>query len=112
MARRPRSATYERDRAYRLERDYGITVATYDEIKEVQGGSCYICTRAKGISSPLQVDHDHALEFGGRANAQSVRGLLCGRDNNRLGWFEAKRERILDYLDNPQAWAVIDPSGS
>ncbi len=103
-----RSATYERDRAYRLERGYGITLATYDEIKSVQGGVCPICLRAKGLSTPLQVDHDHGMEVDGRATPQSVRGLLCGRDNNRLGWFEAKRERIIDYLDFPPAWEVID----
>jgi hypothetical protein len=103
-----RSPTYDRDRAYRLARAYdGLTIATYEEIKAVQGGVCPICRRAKGISSPLQVDHNHELEVEGRATLASIRGLLCGRDNNRLGWFEAKRERILDYLDNPPARKVL-----
>ena len=104
-----RSETYERDRAYRLARTYdGLTVATYEEIKAVQGGFCPLCLRARGLSTPLQVDHDHDMEEGGKPTLASIRGLLCGRDNNRLGWFEAKRERVLDYLDNPPAWQVIE----
>lgn len=95
-------ARYEQQRAARLKRRYGITLVEYELIKEAQGGVCPLCQRAKGISSPLQVDHDHAGE--GR---EFVRGLLCGRDNNRLGWFEAKRDRVLDYLENPPAREVL-----
>jgi hypothetical protein len=96
---------YERERARRLERVYGITIVEYEAIKEAQNGYCPLCLRARGLSMPLQVDHDHALE--GSGMRESVRGLLCGRDNNRLGWFEAKRERVLDYLDNPPAKGVL-----
>lgn len=92
-------ARYEAARARRLLMTYGITIAEYEEIKAVQGGMCPICQRAKGISAPLQVDHDH--------DTTEVRGLLCGRDNNRVGWFEAKRERVLDYLANPPARKVL-----
>ena len=98
---------YERDRAARLLREYGITIAEYHEILEVQGGSCYICTRAKGISRALQVDHDHELEAQGLPMRETVRGLLCGRDNNRLGWYEAKQQRIERYLLNPPAKGVL-----
>jgi hypothetical protein len=99
-------ARYERERARRLERTYGITIVEYEMIKEVQGGVCPLCQRAKGISTPLQVDHDHALEEQGMRG--SVRGLLCGRDNNRLGWYEAKAERVLQYLASPPAREVLD----
>jgi len=93
---------YLQQREYRLRRTYGISLKEYDEIKRVQGGVCAICRRAKGISAPLQVDHDHAGE--GR---DFVRGLLCGRCNNRLGWFEAKQELLLAYLKNPPAKGVL-----
>jgi len=89
-------------RAYRLQKTYGITLAEYDQIKAVQDGHCPICLRAKGISAPLQVDHDHSM-----TGRESVRGLLCGRDNNRLGWFENKADRILAYLNNPPAREVL-----
>jgi len=75
-----RGEAYEKQRAARIFRTYGITLEEYEAIKEAQGGVCYLCQRAKGISAPLQVDHDHAL-----SGRESVRGLLCGRCNNRLG---------------------------
>ena len=102
-----KSSTYDRDREYRLLRTYGITIAQYEEIKAVQGGVCPLCLRAKGISAPLQVDHDHNLEVDGRAVPSSVRGLLDGRCNNRLGWLEAKFDRVMDYLQNPPARKVL-----
>lgn len=101
---------YLQQRAYRLKKAYGISLREYDQIKEAQGGTCPLCLRARGLSTPLQVDHDHALE--GQVDPRdTVRGLLCGRDNNRLGWFEAKRERVLDYLENPPARGVLDRAG-
>jgi hypothetical protein len=103
-ARKP--AANEKARAYNLMRRYGITIPEYEEIKAVQEGRCPICRLARGVTAHLQVDHDHSLE--GQVPArETVRGLLCGRDNNRLGWFEAKRDRILDYLDHPPAKGVL-----
>lgn len=96
---------YLQQREYRLRRTYGISLHEYELIKEAQGGACALCLRARGISKPLQVDHDHTTEQDGAR--ESVRGLLCGRCNNRLGWFEAKRDRVLDYLDNPPAKGVL-----
>ena len=99
---------YKSAREYRLKRTYGITSAEFDAIQEVQGGMCPLCKHAKGISTPLQVDHDHSLEKRGKATRKSVRGLVCGRCNNRLGWVEAHLEDILAYLDSPPAWKVLN----
>lgn len=93
---------YEAARARRLMTTYGITPEEYDAIKRSQKGVCFLCQRAKGITAPLQVDHDHALVGRG-----SVRGLLCGRCNNRLGWAEARLPRLLSYLRNPPARKVL-----
>lgn len=94
-------------RAYRLRTRYGITVAEYEEIKALQGGKCAICKRATGASKALAVDHDHSMEWNGRATRESVRGLLCGRENNRLGWYEANQDTILRYLEFPPARSVL-----
>jgi len=96
------NAKQEKARAYRLMKTYGITMDEYADIKAAQDGTCFLCQRAKGISAPLQVDHDHALT--GRV---SVRGLLCGRCNNRLGWYEARAERLHLYLNSPPAKGVL-----
>jgi hypothetical protein len=99
-----------RDKAHgaRLEAVYGITRAEYDAIFEHQGGACYICQRAKGITRNLCVDHDHATEHLGMR--QSVRGLLCATCNKMLG--HARDEpgmflRAVAYLKNPPAKEVL-----
>ena len=89
-------------RRYHLMKRYGITLEDYEAIKAVQGGTCFLCKRARGVSRPLQVDHDHSL-----TGRDSVRGLLCGRDNNRLGWYEARAELVAVYLDTPPARWVL-----
>jgi hypothetical protein len=86
----------QRDRANKIQKRYGITLEEYDKIKAVQSGVCPLCRRAKGLSANLQVDHDHALPAG----RDSVRGLLCGRCNNRLGWYESNRDKVDEYLND------------
>ncbi len=78
----------ERDRAANLWRQYGITLAQYDEMLTRQGGTCAICKKPPKVKR-LHVDHCHST---GR-----VRGLLCGSCNGRLGWLEMFREAISAY---------------
>lgn len=66
-------------RARRMVRNFGITVAQYDEMLEKQGGVCAICGQACSSGRRLAIDHDHET---GR-----VRALLCGNCNNGMGKF-------------------------
>jgi hypothetical protein len=56
---------------------YGISLARYERLLELQGGTCAICLRPPKGGRPLQVDHDH--------DTDRVRGLLCGNCNRALG---------------------------
>lgn len=81
---------------------YGITSEQYEFLYKAQGGSCYICCRAKGISKKLAVDHDHATGY--------VRGLLCTTCNKILGHFRDDprvADRAADYLLHPPAFRAI-----
>jgi hypothetical protein len=81
---------------------YGLTIEQYEALYEAQGGACYICRRAKGISKRLCVDHDHATGF--------VRGLLCNTCNKFIGWLMDSPDagfRVGEYLVNPPAFKVI-----
>jgi len=85
----------ERERAYRrrqqLKREYGITIDTYNEHYEKQGGFCRIC--GQPCDYTLHVDHCHT--FG------HVRGLLCRSCNRGLGMFQDSRGllmRAIKYL--------------
>lgn len=59
-----------------------------------QGGVCKICaTDSPAPRSHFSIDHCHET---GR-----VRGLLCLRCNNNLGWLEnVSVGRVLAYLNN------------
>ena len=64
-------------------RVYGLTLAEYDQMFEVQDGICAICGRPEtsknqwGIKR-LSVDHNH--------KTGKVRGLLCVACNSALGY--------------------------
>ncbi len=115
----PRCATCHREarkQARRLAhgrwilKTYGLTLEQYEALYEAQGGSCYICRRAKGVSKRLAVDHDHKTGY--------VRGLLCAKCNGYLGYIRDSPEagtRMHDYLTNPPAFEAIGkvrPSGT
>src|SRR5690348_17564393 len=99
-------ARYER--AWRLQRKFGITVEDYDKLLNEQGGVCAICKqppeqvhRKSGKLRDLAVDHDHGTG--------QVRGLLCADCNMALGLFSdspdlmRKAAAFLDHHRNPRA---------
>lgn len=79
-------------------RQYGITVEDYRGMVARQEGRCAICGElpkgdGHGASSRLHVDHDH--------RAHRNRGLLCGRCNQGIGYFNedpALFQAAVDYL--------------
>lgn len=64
------------NRAWRMRRDYGITMDQWDEMFASQHGRCGICWHE---NRRLVVDHDHATN--------KIRGLLCNPCNAALGVF-------------------------
>lgn len=81
---------------------YGITGDEYWLLYEAQGGVCYICKRARGLSKKLAVDHDHKTGF--------VRGLLCGACNKYIGYVRDDPNVgnwMFVYLTMPPAFEVI-----
>ncbi len=69
-----------------LRRRYGITLEQFDAMVKKQNRKCGICFAVK----PLSVDHCH--------KTGKIRKLLCRSCNSRLGWFEARKSRILSYI--------------
>ncbi len=74
-----------------------------EQLYTLQGGKCAICRRPFGEPGQFggawrreahaDLDHCHSTS--------RVRGLLCGRCNRNLGWFEGLREAIVSYVDLP-----------
>lgn len=78
-----RSKTKEAMKNAALRHNYGIDLATFEIMREAQGGCCYICGE---LTRKLNVDHDHATG--------KIRKLLCNTCNTRLGAVE-NREFLL-----------------
>lgn len=69
-----------RRREYKLQQQYGLTIAAYDALVEASNGLCAVCDKPpRGVRSAtkLHVDHCH--------NTGRVRGLLCHACNVALG---------------------------
>lgn len=91
----------EKNRRWRFQREYGITVEEYDERRAAQGYRCAICQRHEDelprhlgrpttdgfqvLGRALVVDHCH--------RTGAVRKLLCHKCNQGIGCFQ----------DNPKA---------
>jgi hypothetical protein len=97
-------APYNRGLHYQLR--YGITVAEYEAILEVQGGGCALCSRPPG-KQRLHVDHDHRIAD----KRSAVRGLLCARCNMMV-LIDASPEQLRRatlYLRTPPARSILFP---
>ena len=80
---------------------YNITQEQYDQLLESQNGLCAICYKPPGARR-LAVDHDHDCCPGKKSCGQCIRGLLCGRCNIGLGYFQDNIETLIQalmYLD-------------
>lgn len=105
-----KKATREAAHGRWILKTYGITSEQYEALYEAQGGTCYICQRAKGVTKKLAVDHDHLSGW--------VRGLTCSVCNSWLAHCRDSPDmayRAGDYLVDPPAYRVIGkvkPDGS
>lgn len=84
----------------RIKHLYGITQERYEEMLAAQGGCCAICkTDDPSPHTRFSVDHDHSCCPGERSCGACVRGLLCLRCNNNLGWLEKLGSQVTSYLE-------------
>jgi hypothetical protein len=95
----------------RLEKDFQIGSDTYDLLLESQGGVCFGCGRAKGISRRLCVDHDHNCDAGHPPEMgcpKCIRALLCAYCNEVIGRLDAQAlARLIIVLTDPPARKVL-----
>lgn len=85
-----RAAGWRRDpayiREYRLQREYGLTLAEYDAMLAGQHGVCAICGKTESVAPNMPVDHDH--------QTGKVRALLCTPCNTVLGLAAESPDRL------------------
>jgi len=82
-------------RASHMKRGYGLTLDEFDALLAKQGGVCAVCGTADPAGrGQFCVDHEH--------DTGRIRGLLCGRCNSGLGYFQDSSEALraaADYLE-------------
>lgn len=69
----------DRNRGYKLKKNYGMTEADFEVMLASQNRCCAICGTDDHNSRNWHIDHDHATG--------KVRGILCGGCNHGLGNF-------------------------
>jgi len=75
--RRNLKQSSESRREWKLQNRYGLSIADYRRILDLQGGVCAICKGGPKENKRLSVDHNHA--------SGAVRGLLCAVCNRAIG---------------------------
>lgn len=90
----------------RICRKYGITLDEFNSLIRIQNNKCLICYKEM-IGTDRHIDHDHITK--------RVRGLLCGRCNNAIGFLKdspysainvtkyliENNSRGIDYVNSP-----------
>ena len=90
--KRPGREHYFREQ--KLKRNFGLTLADYNAMREAQDNGCAICQRQHKSTKRLCVDHCH--------DTGKIRGLLCGNCNSGIGLLGdnvASVKNALRYLE-------------
>lgn len=78
-----------------LMKNYGITLADYEHILNLQGGMCAICKQPPN-GKKLLLDHCHY--------SKQVRGILCSRCNSGIGMFKDSKELLVQAMIYISKW--------
>lgn len=85
-----------------LKKTYGLTIEQYNELKEKQNHSCFVCGRHESeLERRLAVDHNH--------KTREIRGLLCNYCNHRIVGKHTDGDllrQIADYIEQGTGWFV------
>ncbi len=88
------------DRRNKLKKNFGMTLEDYDKMFKKQKGLCAICDKPQNTfnTKNLYIDHDH--------KTGKVRGLLCHKCNNGLGFLDDDiklLKRSIQYLERSRS---------
>lgn len=117
----PRCHTHNREwrkRAQRLAHGrmivakYKMAPEQYKRLYEAQGGCCFICRKAKGLSKMLAVEHEHNKEGCEHPPEYGCircwRALTCSRCNSLVAFLDVDALlRAVELLTDPPARRVL-----
>jgi hypothetical protein len=99
-----------------LQRTYGITLAEFNKLNDVNGGNCWICWQPPKPGKNLSVDHDHKVAKETQSVRVSIRGILCFMCNRRLIGRRRREHAYLykhaaGYLESNKAQEILGANG-
>jgi hypothetical protein len=94
-ARRTPEQRYDK----KLQVQFKMTLADYNEMLADQEGLCAACQNPPADGQRLHVDHDHACCDTRYTCGKCVRGLLCLNCNAALGHVRDSKERLMNLID-------------
>ena len=97
-----RNAKYAANKANIRAQRRGTVKELIDALFAAQDGNCAVCGKplAAWPSTATHIDHCH--------DTGRVRGLLCRSCNMKEGWVRKHGARLLEYLANPPAAALLE----
>lgn len=105
-ANNPEKAKFSARKAF-LKCNWNLTIERYNEILASQDGGCGICGLT-GLGYSFAVDHDHGCCPGNNSCGECIRGLLCPRCNQAIGFLDDNPGRLraaITYLEARRALA-------
>ena len=97
----------ERQRWINIKNLYGLSKEDYENVLQSQHYGCKICGQQCSQNVHLAVDHCH--------KTGQVRGLLCGKCNKGIGFFDDDVNRMrsaMQYLTCSGEWLPVTTVGS
>jgi hypothetical protein len=98
-----------------VERQFGMSAQQYNLLLQFQGGACFICQKAKGISKRLAVEHEHhrpGCEHPPETGCPRCwRALTCARCNKLVAFLDVDAlARAIVLLTDPPARQLFGPT--
>lgn len=92
---RSKSLSFQTRKGYVIKHKYGVDINKYNEMLQECNYQCMICNQLHTEDKPLHIDHCHTTG--------QIRGLLCNKCNQGLGFFKDSTillNNAINYLTN------------
>lgn len=87
-------------------KSHGTTTFALMKLLSDQGGLCAACFSEIEMLSAC-IDHDHSCCPSEKSCGKCIRGLLCGKCNSGLGFFDDNPQKLIDAAEYLK-WGYLD----
>lgn len=91
---RSKNLSFDKRKSYIIKSKYGVNIDTFNNMLKDHNSKCKICGKEHSENKSLHIDHCH--------KTGKVRGLLCNKCNQGLGFFQDNinlMKKAIKYLE-------------